>query len=238
MRKRAFGWLCVGLLCVAGTVWAGEAVGAAPDVAALKEQLKELNETVNAVRAKRDGLRAKIAKSPDLAPLREAYDKTLGAYEARKKIDPAYVDARAAEDQARNEYAKLIKEKVAASDEGKTVLADIESIRKQMAELREAESLARRKFDELRRNIQRSDDADIKAALEKIRAAGKARDEARKGEILGPLRQARDEAQRAYYAKRKELEEADDELQATIKEREELRVQVGELHKKIREAEK
>jgi len=232
MRTRTLGWLCVGLLCGARLLWGGEA----STLDALKRELKELTERVNVVRAKRDGLRAEITKSPEMAPLHQAYEKASEAYEAKKKTDPAYSEARKAEQDAGQALDKLVRDKVAASEEGKAVVADVENIRKQMAELREAESLARKKLDEIRRKIEKGDDADLQAARAKLDDARKARDEATKSEELTALSKARDDARTVYEAKRKELEGGNNELAAAVKEREELRQQLQEVEKKIREA--
>ena len=216
MRKAALAGLCMTLLWAAGSAWAGEAA----DVEALKKELADLKAKVEAVRAKRDGLRAEIRKSPDLAALREAYDKAQAAYDEKKKTDEAYAAAVKAEDEARQAFDTLVKEKLAANEDAK-----------------QARSAAREKLDEIRRTIGKSDDADVKAAREKLDAARKARDEARKGEAISAARKARDEARDAYEAKAKELEKGNADLVAAVKEREDLGEQVRALEKKIKEAE-
>ena len=233
MRKAALAGLCMTLLWAAGSAWAGEAA----DVEALKKQLAELNAKVEAVRAKRDGLRAEIRKSPDLAALREAYDKAQAAYDEKKKTDEAYAAAVKAEDEARQAFDTLVKEKLAANEDGKQAQADLDAAKGDTPEAKQARSAAREKLDEIRRTIGKSDDADVKAAREKLDAARKARDEARKGEALSAARKARDEARDAYEAKATELEKGNADLVAAVKEREDLGEQVRALEKKIKEAE-
>jgi len=229
MRAAAFGLLCLGLFCAAGMAWAGEAAATAPDAETLKKQLAELKQKEDAVRAKRDELRATVRKSPELTALREAYDKAQAAYDEKKKTDEAYAAAGKAEQEARDAFHKLVKEKLEANAEAK-------ALREKTPESKQAEKEIGKKLDELRRTIENSDEADIKAAREKREATAKARQEAHDAEALAALRKPRDEARAAHDAKAKDLEAGNADLAATVKEREELRGQVHDLEKKIEEA--
>jgi len=235
VRKAVLRWLCAGLVCAAGVAWGGEA--AAPDVDALKKQLAELKQKEDAVRAKRDALRAELRKAPDLAALHEASKKAEAAYAEKKAGDEAYVAATKARDEAEQAFAKLVKEKLAANDDAKRVQAELDASKDDTPEAKKARAEARAKLDEIRHAIEKGDDADVKAASEKRDAARKARDEAGQAEAISAARKARDEAREAYDTKARELEKANPDLAAAIKEREDIREQVHELEKKIKEAE-
>lgn len=229
VHKAVFGWFCVAILCTTGILWAEEAATSAPDLGALKAQLKELKQQVDAVRAKRDALRETMRKSPDLAPLREAYDKVEAAYKDTKKADLAYAAAVKARDEARDAFKALVKEKLAANEEAKPLLDA-------KPDSKEAEKEIRKKLDEIRHAIEKGDDPDVKAARDKYEAASKAEREAYESEALSAARKVRNEARKAYEAKAKELEAASPELTAVITDREDLRKQVRALEKKIAEA--
>jgi len=236
MSKAVVGWLCVGLLCAAPVAWAGEAPGEVT-LDALKKQLKELRERVNKVRYARDTRRERIRRSPELAELRAPRDKASEVYQNKKRTDPAYVAAVEAESEVRRAYEKLVREKVAASDEAKPFREELDSINEKMEALRKAERELRTKLDEIRRTVEQRDDAELKAARQTLDEARKAVRVAYEGEELSALRKVRNETRDAFEAKARELMEADDTLVELIKEREELRVQERELEKKIRERE-
>lgn len=241
MRKRrvALSWLCVGLSLTAGmacTRKAGvsapvaeprRAVVTAPAAKTLAEQLEELRERVDAVRETRDRIRAEVQGSPALAPLREAMVAAEAAYQDKQKTDEAYTAAVRAEEDARGALQKLVQQKLEANEEARR-------ISQAKAESKEAERDVREKLQEIRRRIE-AEDVDVRAAHEGLEAASKAKREAYENEALSTLRTARDAARAAFEAKGKELEEANAELAAALKEREELRARVAELEKKAGE---
>lgn len=162
-----------------------------------------------------------LGKDPELAKLRAA------AFDAADK------DAR---DKARKAYEDARKAKKEAVPEAKKILERIEAAKKGRADLRTNETEARKALGEVRRKIEGGEDADLKAARERIAAAAKAVQEAMNSDAVKAARKARDDARDAVMAKAKELLGANAEAAALAKDREALRTKIDELDKKLREA--
>ena len=226
-------WLGAVLCSAARMAWAGEVVAAPPGIRELTEQLEELKERVDEVRERRDELREEIRKSPQIIPLREASDRAEAAYQDAKRVDEAYTAAIKADEQAREAFEKLVKEKLAA--DAKRLLEELEAVRQKATDSEDAAGEIRREIADLRRKIEKSDDLGISAARARREAAAKALREAYESEALNTFRKARDKAREAYEAKVGELEKASPELAAAMKEREELRIRVRELEKRVGE---
>jgi len=171
-----------------------------------------------------------LRKDPELIKLSKAAAEADRAH----RIKPD----KEARDAARKAYEDARQAKLAATPEVQKLRTRIEEARKGRDELRKAERELHTKLGEIRRTIERGEDADIQAARGKLDDARKAVREAYEGEGLSALRKVRNETRDAFEAKARELMEADEALVELIKEREALRVQVRELEKKIREAQK
>ncbi|HUT32246.1 MAG TPA: hypothetical protein VNE39_02095 [Planctomycetota bacterium] len=168
-------------------------------------------------------INVQLDKDPELAQLRAAFYQAADK-DAREKARKAYEDAR--------------KAKKDAMPEAKRIAERIEAARKGRADLRTAEAEAQKKLSALRRTVEASDDADLKAARDKVAAAAKAVQEAMSSDAIKAARKPRDDAREALMSKVAELLGADKDAAALAKEREALRTQMAELDKQIREATK
>jgi len=166
-----------------------------------------------------------LEKDPELAKLREAAFDALrrGAdREEREKARKAHDDARQA--------------KLAAMPDAKKFLAEIEAADKEMAELRKTERDSIGKLMQIRRDIERGDAPDVKAAREKLDAARQAMAQAYGSEELKAARKPLEDARKAHSDKLRELMAADAGTAALMKQREALGEQLREAMRKIREA--
>ena len=120
--------------------------------------------------------------------------------------------------------------------EAQKLYAKIQRLRKEDDAIDVTQDELGDKLREVRRGIERGDDAEIAAARKNVEAAGKAEREAYKGEALQGLREPRDNARRAYGDKVKELLAADAKLAELKTARDALRQRIREAEKKIRAA--
>jgi len=237
VRKAVLGGLWLGLLCGAWSLWAGEAAPApaAPpaDVEALKKQAQELRGKEREVRTKLIEIETRIRAMPDVVKLHEAEQAAEKAYEEKRKADPAYTAARKAEADAQLALARLVQEKLAASDEAKAVQKELDDLDAKRAGFDFDEAMARFVLDYPSSPINYALSKDPE--LLKLR---KAADEAPAAD-----KEARDKARKAYDEARKAKKDAMPEakkLMARIEEarkaRADLRTAEAEVMKKLAQA--
>ncbi len=226
-------WLCAALCSAAGMGWAGEAVAAAPDGVALEEWLEELKERADELRDRCNEILDEVRRSPQLAPLRDACDWAEAAYQDKKRADQAYTAAVKADEQAREAFEKLVKEKLAA--DAKALIEELDALKRKATGAEDATADVRKKIAEARRRIEEGDDPAIQEARARREAAAKALREASESEALKALQKARDAARATYEGKIKELAGENADLVAANKERAELGVRVRELEKRVAE---
>lgn len=163
-----------------------------------------------------------LAADPVLAELRRAYYDA--DEEARAEARKVYYDAR-----------KATMDKMPTVQ---ALTAEINAAKRGEAEAEKALDAAEDKFDDMRRALEKSDDAEIAAARAKRDAARKAYEKAYYGGAVQALREARDKARQALSAKAKELLAQDTAATALSARIEELEKQIDALEDKERELRK
>jgi len=189
-----------------------------------------------------DAAGARLALDHRSSPVNRALDKDGALQELRQALaeaESAYrhdKTKRPAREKARTAYAKAREDAKKTHPEGQKLYAALAAIRKQDDDLEKASDEAARNLSKLRHDLERSDDADIKAARADLDATRKAIREAYTGEALTAARKIRDEARAATRAKEKELLDADPVAVELAEEKDTLRQQIRDLQKKIRKA--
>jgi len=224
----------VALVLAAGVMLAAEPA----DLDALQKQLQELRSRHAACFLKLRDIEEKINASPAVEPLRKARAETYRAYQAKLKADPALAAANKAHDDAWRDFTELVRQKLAASDEAKAILKQLEWLDDAEADIAYRRDLA--EFELLNRR------SPINRAVEKdpqIKALAKAVDDAerecvrdRSEENIALRRKAEAAHAEAKKAKLQAMPEAKrlaDQIQEAERETEKLRKERRETDQRL-----
>ena len=176
-----------------------------------------------------------LSKDPEYAKLRkESYD----AYNAARRATDKETREQANQvyERARKAYTDARKAKLATMPEARRVLAELENIKKEAAQLRKDQSETNDQLRDLRRAIERADDPDVKAARDRLAATAKAVRDATRTEALAAAMKLSYDARRAYSAKLRALLAADAEAAPLVEQQADLAKQSRELQSKLRQA--
>ena len=203
MRKALCGWLCVGLLGAGLAARGAQAPAAPADVEALKKQMLELRAKERECWTKLREITAKIQQAPELVKLRKAFEDADKAYQEKTGADPAVAAARKAEAEARTALQKLVREKLAASDQAKAIHKQLEGIDDRRAHLDFQNAVTRLELTHRSSPINRALAKDPE--LPKLK---KAADDAYRAARQATAKEARQAATEAYETARKAYDAA------------------------------
>lgn len=238
MRAHAVVWLPV---CVAFALAAEERA----DLEALQKQYQELRRKHAACLSKLREIEDRISASPALEPLRKAKKEAQEAYQAKLKADPALAAANKAHEEAWRAFTDLVREKLAANEEAKAILKQIEWLEDAEADIAFRRDLAEFELLNRRSPINRAVDKDpeIKALAKAVEDAERACARERSEENLALRRKAEAALADAKKAKlaampeakrlREQIQAAEAELDKLLKDRREADMRLAEVRRKI-----